>query len=94
MRRVVVTGVGLCTPVGNDTESTWSALVEGRSAVGPITGYDATSLQTQIGADLLGDYFQRVWAWAAAPTGPGAGDLSDLSVDEIRSFYPDGGGVE
>jgi 3-oxoacyl-[acyl-carrier-protein] synthase II len=54
VRRVVVTGVGLCTPVGHDTESTWSTLLEGRSAVGPITGYDATSLKTQIGAEVKG----------------------------------------
>ena len=52
MNRVVVTGVGLCTPLGNDTASTWSALVDGRSAVGPISGYEATSLRTQIGAEV------------------------------------------
>jgi 3-oxoacyl-[acyl-carrier-protein] synthase II len=52
VRRVAVTGVGLCTPVGHDTESTWSALVEGRSAVGPIAGFDASSLRTQIGAEV------------------------------------------
>ena len=52
MARVAITGIGLCTPLGNDTESTWSALLEGRSAVGPIRGYDATSLQTRIGAEV------------------------------------------
>ena len=54
VRRVAITGIGLCTPLGGDTESTWSALVEGRSAVGPIRGYDATSLQTRIGAEVDG----------------------------------------
>ena len=54
MRRVAITGIGLCTPLGNDTESTWSALVEGRSAVGPIRSFDATSLQTRIGAEVEG----------------------------------------
>jgi len=54
VRRVAVTGVGLCTPLGNDTESTWSALLEGRSAVGPIAGYDAGSLKTTIGAEVQG----------------------------------------
>jgi 3-oxoacyl-[acyl-carrier-protein] synthase II len=52
VRRVVVTGIGLCTPLGNDTESTWNGLLEGRSAVGPIQGYDASSLQTQIGGEV------------------------------------------
>lgn len=40
--RVVVTGVGLVTPVGNDVPSTWTALLEGRSGAGPITQFDAT----------------------------------------------------
>jgi 3-oxoacyl-[acyl-carrier-protein] synthase II len=52
VRRVAVTGIGLCTPLGNDTASTWTALVEGRSAVGPIRGYNAGSLQTQIGGEV------------------------------------------
>jgi len=40
--RVVVTGVGLLTPVGNDVSSTWSALLDGKSGAGPITQFDAT----------------------------------------------------
>jgi 3-oxoacyl-[acyl-carrier-protein] synthase II len=52
VRRVAVTGIGLCTPLANDTESTWAALIEGRSAVGPIRGYDAGSLETQIGGEV------------------------------------------
>ena len=40
-RRVVVTGLGLVTPVGLDVESTWEALREGRGGVGPITLFDA-----------------------------------------------------
>lgn len=54
MRRVAITGIGLCTPLGNDTEATWSALVEGKSAVGGIRGFDAASLHTQIGAEVDG----------------------------------------
>jgi 3-oxoacyl-[acyl-carrier-protein] synthase II len=41
-RRVVVTGLGALTPVGNTAEELWSALREGRSGVGPITKFDAT----------------------------------------------------
>ncbi|HEX9108454.1 MAG TPA: beta-ketoacyl-ACP synthase II [Longimicrobiales bacterium] len=41
-RRVVVTGVGLITPVGNDVESSWSALLAGTSGAGPITHFEAT----------------------------------------------------
>jgi 3-oxoacyl-[acyl-carrier-protein] synthase II len=41
-RRVVVTGMGLLTPVGNDVASAWDALLAGRSGGGPITHFDAT----------------------------------------------------
>ncbi len=52
MRRVAVTGIGLCTPLGTDTEATWKGLVEGRSAVAQIEGFDASSLQTTIGGEI------------------------------------------
>lgn len=54
MRRVVVTGVGLVTPLGNGTDETWQALIAGRSAVGPIESFDASSLRTQLAAELDG----------------------------------------
>ena len=41
-RRVVVTGVGLLTPVGNGVDATWRALLDGVSGAGPITQFDAT----------------------------------------------------
>jgi 3-oxoacyl-[acyl-carrier-protein] synthase II len=41
-RRVVVTGMGLLTPVGNDLASSWDALLSGRSGAGPITQFEAT----------------------------------------------------
>jgi 3-oxoacyl-[acyl-carrier-protein] synthase II len=43
--RVVVTGVGLCTALGTGTAATWDGLVNGRSGVGPITAFDASTLQ-------------------------------------------------
>ncbi|MDY7039274.1 MAG: beta-ketoacyl-ACP synthase II [Chloroflexota bacterium] len=51
-RQVVVTGLGAVTPVGNDVPSTWDALVEGRSGVGPITCFDASEFSTRIGAEV------------------------------------------
>jgi len=49
---VVVTGMGMVTPVGLDVESTWSALREGRSGVGTITLFDAGTFATRIAAEL------------------------------------------
>lgn len=51
-RRVVVTGLGLVTPIGNDVESTWSALVEGRSGAGPITIFDASDQDVRFACEV------------------------------------------
>lgn len=51
---VVISGFGAVTPAGNDRESTWRSLVEGRSAVGPITAFDATRLPVRIAAEVRG----------------------------------------
>ncbi|PIE22485.1 MAG: beta-ketoacyl-[acyl-carrier-protein] synthase II [Planctomycetota bacterium] len=45
-RRVVVTGVGLLTPIGNDNESSFAAMLEGRSGAAPIQGFDASEYAT------------------------------------------------
>ncbi|MBV9715573.1 MAG: beta-ketoacyl-[acyl-carrier-protein] synthase family protein [Solirubrobacterales bacterium] len=51
-RRVAITGVGLCTPLGIGTEATWEGLVGARSAVGEISSYDPSTLRTQLGAEI------------------------------------------
>ncbi|HEY0714853.1 MAG TPA: beta-ketoacyl-ACP synthase II [Polyangia bacterium] len=53
-RRVVITGVGLVTPVGIGTEETWSGLCQGRSGIGPITYFDATNFATKFAGQLPG----------------------------------------
>ena len=53
-RRVVVTGLGVISPVGNDVPSAWSALLAGRSGVGPITRFDATALHCRIAGEVKG----------------------------------------
>src|SRR3954462_11378154 len=50
-RRVVVTGLGLITPCGSGVEPTWSALVEGKSGIAPITSFDASQLKTRIAGE-------------------------------------------
>ncbi len=53
MRRVAITGIGLVTPLGTGVEATWEALLAGRSAVGPVRGFDASSLATQLAAEVV-----------------------------------------
>jgi 3-oxoacyl-[acyl-carrier-protein] synthase II len=51
-KRVVVTGIGMVSAVGNDTPTTWKALVEGRSGVGPITKFDVGNLDVRIASEV------------------------------------------
>ena len=56
MRRVVVTGLGLVTPLADGVEATWSRLLDGQSGAGPITGFDASALATTYACEVpLGD---------------------------------------
>ena len=54
MRRVVVTGLGTINPCGNSTETTWSAVTEGRSGIDLITAFDPTEWPVQIAGEVLG----------------------------------------
>ena len=54
LRRVVITGVGAVTPVGNTAEEFWAALIQGKSGIGPITRFDASPLPTKIAGELKG----------------------------------------
>ncbi|MDQ1302280.1 MAG: 3-oxoacyl-[acyl-carrier-protein] synthase [Pseudomonadota bacterium] len=51
-RRVVVTGMGIIAPVGNDVETAWAQVVSGRSGIGPITDFDASQFSTTIGGSI------------------------------------------
>ncbi|GAB2611456.1 beta-ketoacyl-ACP synthase II [Novilysobacter erysipheiresistens] len=51
-RRVVVTGLGLVSPLGNDLVSSWDGIVNGRSGIGPITHFDATNFVTRIAGEI------------------------------------------
>ena len=51
-RRVVVTGLGIVSPVGNDVATAWSAIVAGRSGIGPVTRIDTTTFATHFGGEI------------------------------------------
>jgi len=51
-RRVVVTGLGLITPVGNSVETTWAALMSGRNGVGPIQKFDTEKFSVKFAAEV------------------------------------------
>jgi len=53
-RRVVVTGVGVITPLGVGVETSWRALCQGKSGVGVITGFDASDFRTRIAGEVNG----------------------------------------
>jgi 3-oxoacyl-[acyl-carrier-protein] synthase II len=59
-RRVVVTGLGIIAPVGNTVEQAWSAVVEGRSGIGPITHFDVSQFTTRF-AGTIRDFDAGAW---------------------------------
>ena len=63
LKRVVVTGLGAVTPVGNTPEETWNNLLAGKSGAAPITSFDASKFKTQFACEVkdlnVNDYLDR-----------------------------------
>lgn len=63
LKRVVVTGLGALTPVGNDANETWDSLLQGKSGAGPITLFDASQFKTTFACEVKNfdpnDHFDR-----------------------------------
>jgi 3-oxoacyl-(acyl-carrier-protein) synthase len=53
-KRVVVTGLGCVSPVGNNVKDTWQALLAGKSGAAPITAFDASAHKTRFAAEVKG----------------------------------------
>lgn len=51
-RRVVITGMGIKSPVGNDLKTAWDNIVEGRSGIGPVTNFDTEGFVTRIAGEV------------------------------------------
>ena len=63
LKRVVVTGLGAVTPVGNNPEETWKNLLAGKSGAAPITHFDTTNFKTTFACEVkdlnVNDYLDR-----------------------------------
>src|SRR5574341_388276 len=51
-KRIVITGLGIVCPVGNDIDSAWTSIVNGQSGCGPITQFDASDIKTRFAAEV------------------------------------------
>ncbi|NLK59927.1 MAG: beta-ketoacyl-[acyl-carrier-protein] synthase II, partial [Treponema sp.] len=59
-RRVVVTGLGAVTPIGNTVDDTWASIRAGKCGVGPITQFDASNHKVKIAAEVK-DFDPSLW---------------------------------
>ena len=75
MRRVVITGIGLVTPLAGNREATWKRLIEGKSGAGPIDVFDTTDMPCKIA-------FQVPWV---SGRGGGEGDPEAFDADAVTS---------
>lgn len=101
-RRVVVTGMGAITPVGNDVATTWKSLIEGKSGTAPITKFDASKFSVRFAAEVKEfnplDFMDRKEAKRADPytqyAVAGARQaMMDASLVERNGMDPDRIGV-
>lgn len=101
LKRVVVTGLGVITPIGNSVETYWNNLIKGVSGAGPITRFDATNFKTKFACEVKDfdptDYLDRkevrkmdLFAQYAMAAAEQAIQDSGLNLEELD---PDEAGV-
>ena len=107
LRRVVVTGLGALTPIGNSVPAMWRSMTEGVSGGGPITRFDASKFRTRIAAELKGfdpqDFFDRkemrlldgytVYGLVAVDEAMRDAGLTDTNIDKTRMGVVWGSGM-
>ncbi|HEX8848469.1 MAG TPA: beta-ketoacyl-ACP synthase II [Gemmatimonadaceae bacterium] len=92
-RRVVVTGLGVVSPIGNDVATTWQSLLEGRSGGAPITKFDASRFPVRFACELKGfDPLQFMDRKEAKRADPYAQYAIAASVQAMRDAGLEGGG--
>ena len=98
LKRVVVTGLGVLSPIGNDVETTWNNALKGVSGAGPITHFDASKFKTQFACEVKNfngaDHFDRKklrqldlyaqYALVAAKQAVEDANLEDESINKDR----------
>lgn len=98
LKRVVVTGMGALSPIGNDVESTWESAVNGKSGAAPITHFDAGKFKTQFACEVKGfkpeEHFDRkkartldlyaMYALVAADEAIADANLESEGIDKNR----------
>jgi 3-oxoacyl-[acyl-carrier-protein] synthase II len=101
-RRVVVTGMGAITPVGNDVAATWRAIIDGRPGAAPITKFDASRFPVRFACEVKGfDPLQymdrkeakRADAYAQYAIAGAAQAMADAALTDPAMYDPDRVGV-
>lgn len=102
LKRVVVTGLGAITPVGNNVTDFWNNLINGVSGAAPITRFDASKFKTQFACEVKGfkteDYFDRKEARKLDPfshygIAAAIQAVKDAKLDSENAFDADRAGV-
>ena len=102
LKRVVVTGLGAVTPLGNDVSTFWNNLIAGVSGAAPITRFDASNFKTQFACEVKGfnpeDYFDKKEARKLDPFShygivSAMQAMKDAKLDGENAFDPDRAGV-
>ena len=94
LKRVVVTGLGAISPLGNSVDETWQKLLAGVSGAGPITHFDAQAFKTQFACEVknfnVADYIDRkearkmdLYCQYAVASATQAVENSELNLDEV-----------
>ena len=101
-RRVVITGLGQVSPVGNDVATAWSNLLAGKSGIGRITRFDASDINSQIAGEVrdfdIGQYIsakeaRRMDVFIHYGIAAALQAISDAGLDELESLDKDRVGV-
>ena len=105
IRRVVVTGMGVISPIGNDVNTCWENMIAGKNGIGPITRYDTTNYKAKLAAEvkdfdpkaymeksetLRSDLFAQYAMGAAVQAVEESGVIGTLAPDRIAVYFGSG----